>query len=142
MNGAWRCFIEDEVIETGTLNLHNIRNNQDYSYQYINQFAFTVRHEEQHRLDMIANWGNSDRVPSLDTDGDGLKDSLETNMISERKYKVQSLPTFIDDWGYGNGWKDIEDAALWQQVWPASATYDNVDWSKPGRQYGSGYTLP
>ena len=133
------------MIGTGTLNLHNIRNNQNYSYRYINYFAFTVRHEEQHRLDLSSsqNWGNNARVPSLDTDGDSLKDSNEATFINGRYYNYALTATYDDDWEYGtDGWDDTEDAALWQQQWSDSDEYDDYDWSNPGRQYGNGYTLP
>ena len=141
-DSAWRCFIEDDA--TGPLSLHNVRTDQDFVYSSINAFAYAARHEEQHRLNSSSalNWGNSNRVASLDTDNDGLRDENEGTFVSGRPYVVQYFPTYDDDWGYGSGFDDSEDACMWQQAWPVATAYDSVDWAMPGRQYGPGYTAP
>ena len=77
-----------------------------------------------------------------DTDGDYLKDSMEATMISGRNYLVQVDPTYVDNWNYGSGFRDCEDACMWEQAWPEQNTYDDVDWANPGEQYGSGYSTP
>jgi hypothetical protein len=107
-----------------------------------------VRHEEQHRLDFIRMWGdggggaNSPYNKDLDKDKDGMNDSMEETFIEGRKYKNFVDLTYKDEWNYGEGYDDAEDACMWQQIWPAENAYDKVDWAKPGCQWGEGFFVP
>ena len=146
----WVCIIYDGA--TGMATRHNVRTGSNYTYQSINSFAYTVRHEETHRLQFIDMWGDgggsstSPENAAYDTDGDGLRDSVETNMIPTRPYDVTGPPdyppTYDDDWNYGDGFDDAEDACMWEQSWPDQNVYDASDWANPGRQYGAGYSQP
>jgi len=143
-NGSWRCFIRDSTVSYD-VELHNVRNTNDYTYdEGIEHFAFVVRHEEQHRLDFSSstNWGASDSVASLDLDQDMLRDTIELTFVSGRPYTNTMTATYDDDWGYGSGFNDCEDAALWQQLWPDPEAFDSEDWAKPGEQWGPGWTDP
>ncbi len=143
---AWVCIIYDRA--RLSVSLHNVRTSKNYTYESINFFAFVVRHEAKHRDQFIKMWGDgggsstSPYDPTKDTVGDGLRDTMRGSLVHGRPYTIQSTPTYPDNWGYGSGFNDAEDAAMWEQIWPDATAYDNVDWAKPGRQYKQGYTSP
>jgi len=127
---------------------------QDYYWEFINRFAYTVRHEDTHRQQAIDMWGvgGGEQTPydvDDDTDGDLLKDDCEEDFFDDRDYDVQNDPTHDDDWEYGSRYTDCEDACLWAMPWPGENDYDSEDWARQstatsveGSQWGNGYTDP
>jgi len=142
----WVCIIYDGGTYITTR--HNARTGTNYTYRSINRFAFTVRHEEKHRQQFIQMWGdgggseNSPYNGIYDTDHDLMHDDIEATLAPGRPYSNTLFRTYLDEWNYGIGFKDSEDACMWEQQWPGQNEYDAVDWARPGRQYGYGYSEP
>lgn len=135
INGQWRARIGDGVVKW-----NSSISGTTYSLG-LNCFAFVTRHEERHRLDLIALWGaTTDRDPLNDLDGDYLPDDQEAALIPGHPYNSNMTATYPDTYGYGVGWSDIEDYALRRQAYPTVDAYITSDWAYPGSQCGYGYT--
>jgi hypothetical protein len=101
------------------------------SAEGIDLFAHVCRHEYQHVLDLTADWGNADRVPAEDADGDWLKDTLEHLKTSAHPsgYDPMKFATYSDHFNYGANWSDIEDYALHRQPGWTNGSANHLDWS-------------
>jgi len=135
--GKWRARIGNDIV------LGNITINKIEYHVGIDNFAFVTRHEEQHRLDMVALWGASTGIDQdSDIDSDGLPDDKERTLVRDHPYYPTSAATYPDIYGYGQGWDDAEDYALRRQEYPRPNSYKAVDWANPGSQWEPGYTEP
>jgi hypothetical protein len=157
-DGRWQAVIGGNIVTTQT----EIRDRFGTAHFYkagIDNFAFVVRHEEQHRSDFVEFWGATDRDDIRDKDHDYLLDSWEQATLSHpiwfatgpgRGQWVKYSPNFKltfgvwDRWLYtrgfpGVGFSDAEDWALWRQDFPAenSNPYASEDWAQPGKQFGT-----
>lgn len=115
----------------------------------IDLFANIMRHEGQHRLDMIANWGaTTGRVIAEDENehGDFLKNTIEPTLTpplepAGSKYSPTNLETFLDHWNYGfpanQPIGDAEHYCLGRQPAWTNGHANNVDWSSPGMQHAT-----
>ena len=126
--GQWKAFLRNanESAAAGTWN----------NAEGIDFFANMCRHEERHRLDMIALWGaNSDRVPANDTDGDYLPDSQEATLVTGHPYDNTKRGTYPDTFNYGeNPLPDAEDYCLRREASWTNFSADSQDWANPGHQ--------
>ena len=98
-----------------------------------------------HRQQFITMWGEgggeeSPYDPAHDTYGNGMHDDMVETLVEGRYYVVQEDPTYEDDWNYGDGYNDVEDAAMWEQEWPKEDQFDSYDWARHGRQWNGGVT--
>jgi hypothetical protein len=118
----------------------------------IDFFANVCRHEEQHRLDMIAFWGpNSGRVAADDPDGDLIPTNrngfIEADLTPaahhvlwpQEEYNPSQASSVHDDVNYGSvGWRDIEDYAMHRQPPWTNGSVNEMDWAHPGKQWWLG----
>ncbi|MDD5708270.1 MAG: hypothetical protein PHR35_20320, partial [Kiritimatiellae bacterium] len=111
----------------------------------IDNFAWVVKHEKQHRHDNSIWWPNGYNA-SLDTDGDGMPDSWEcpqgvptcanASHTLPYVYHIQTTPSYLNQWG-GFSVEDWNDAEHWtlvsQEKW-FNGSSDLEDWACPGKQ--------
>ncbi len=126
--GRWRAFLRNanESAAAGTWS----------RAEGIDFFAHMCRHEDRHRLDMIALWGaNSDRIPDQDRDNDYLPDEKEADLVNKHPYDPTLFGTYPDTFNYGqNPLRDCEDYALRRQNSWHNGSANNEDWANPGHQ--------
>lgn len=131
---GWKCFIGQASSEpVGAWDEAN----------GIDTFANVCRHEDKHKNQMSAMWGNfSSRDPLLDQDenvGDYLKDQQEANLIPGHSYDKLKKATYPDTFNYDPGntglWNDNEDYCMRQQPAWTKGDANKEDWSNPGMQH-------
>ncbi|MCE9637417.1 MAG: hypothetical protein K8T90_17060 [Planctomycetes bacterium] len=119
----------------------------------IDLFAHLCRHEEQHRLDMIAVWGKStSRTVVADDDhpggmdengrGDWLKDSGESAMSGgQGAYDPVDPKTYNDIYDYtatgSDPLYDCEDYCLQRQQSWNNGDANGEDWASPGMRHAT-----
>lgn len=133
VDGEWQAFIQNAQGHTagGTWD----------DAEGIDLFANLVRHEEQHRLDLIALWGAaSGRVGAADLDGDYLPDADEGGLVAGRPYDPTDPATYPDTFNYlaaPGDLRDVEDYALRRQAAWTTGSADAEDWANPGMQHAT-----
>ena len=114
----------------------------------IDFFANTCRHEEQHRLDLNAFWGNNNRNIFDDIDGDYIPTNrngyIEANLTPSahhilhptQNYNPNIKASVTDDVDYGfANWTDCEDYAKHRQPAWTNGSANHLDWAHPGKQW-------
>lgn len=106
----------------------------------IDLYAHIARHEDRHKQDMTGFWGNADRVPAQDADGDYLPGSQEPTIgapYHSGGYDPNVFATFPDHFNYGNptGWSDAEDYCMHREASWSNGSANDQDWAKPGKQW-------
>lgn len=128
--GTWVAYLYSGANETTAAGTWN-------NAEGIDLFANLCRHEERHRLDMIALWGvNSDRVAADDLDEDWLPDDDEAALVPGHAYDNEDRCTYTDTFNYGEDpIPDVEDYCLRRQAAWSNGDADDEDWANPGHQY-------
>ncbi|MGI6295687.1 MAG: hypothetical protein ACOX3G_06325 [Armatimonadota bacterium] len=113
------------------------------SPQFIDSFAWLSRHELRHVAQMVGFWGNNDRDPALDVDGDSIPDILESTY--GRGYSPFLGCTYPDEVGYGvTPIPDAEDICMrgdavpWSVIQLWENDQDSIiaqDWANFGKQH-------
>jgi hypothetical protein len=85
---------------------------------YIDVFGWLSRHELRHVAQMTGFWGNNDRVPGFDADGDYIPDVVEAT-VGRGGYNMFCAATYSDTVAYGvNPIPDMEDLCMREDNFP------------------------
>jgi hypothetical protein len=117
----------------------------------IDFFAHVCRHEERHRLDLTAFWGNANRISSEDTDVDFIPNNYngyaEESLTPQahqlnfplEHYEDNDPDSVTDDVAYGPNpnaqVNDLEDYCRHRQATWINGSASSLDWAKPGKQW-------
>lgn len=117
----------------------------------IDRFAWVARHEETHRVQLIAIWGASNRSAATDADADWLRDTWESataipwqlNLtiggVAVNHYDPALAATtgLVNIKGYNGNFTDCEDYCMENQPDWINGSANAADWGDPGMRHAT-----